>query len=129
VNTDPIDDTSISDAAELLRRISVHWWVFDDRTGRRRLSSAAFENSRDGSGTSVAIAAETSPDELLNGYVGYGLASLTAGKAREQQQRVCRVPLDDMPWHAQIEGRKTGSIKKALSSACKILVEPTSDSF
>jgi len=124
VNSDPIDDTSISDAAELLRRISAHWWVFDDRTGRRRLSSAAFENSRDGSGTSVAIAAETSLDAQLQGYPGYGLASLPAGKAREQQQVVRRVPLDEMPWHAQIEGRKTGSIKKALSAACEILVEP-----
>lgn len=120
-----LDDASISDAAELWRRIVPIWWVPDEKTGGRRLSSQAFENSRDGSGTSVVLCAESSEEEVLRGHDGYGLAMLTAGSARAAEQGVRRVPIDGVRGHAQIEGdKRRPRIKKMLVSACTIVVEP-----
>lgn len=120
----PLDDPSIPDSAELWRRIPALWWVPDERSGRR-LSTQAFENSRDGSGTSVALAAETSMEELMAGFDGYGLAALVAGTARAQEQGVRRVPRDNFPGHAQIEGHKSKAVKRALAASAVIRIEPT----
>ena len=120
-----LDDEDIPNSAKLWRRIFPKWWVWDDKIGGKRLSSQAFENSRDGSGTSVVLEAESTIEQVLHGHDGYGLAELPAGAARAAEQGVRRVPLEDVPGHAQIEGVKSGPTKNALVKACEILVAPT----
>ena len=119
-----LDDADIPNSAKLWRRIFPRWWVWDDRIGGKRLSSQAFETSRDGSGTSVVLEAESTIEQVLHGHEGYGLAELTAGSARAVGQGVRRVPLVNVPGHAQIEGVKSGPIKHALVKACVILIPP-----
>lgn len=119
----PLDDATIPDSAELLRRIHPNWWVPDKRTGERRLSTAAFDNSTNGTGTSVVISADSSAEAVLQGYTGYGLAS-PAALPRQHGQGVRRVPDDRVPGHAQIEGEKPRSVKQALVGGCAILVRP-----
>jgi DNA-binding transcriptional LysR family regulator len=123
-NSHPLDDRTIPDDAELWRRIHPRWFVLDEVTGERRVSTQAFENSPDDSGTSVVIAAESSEAMVMAGFDDYGLAMLTAGLAREQGQGVRRVPLPDVPGHAQIEGQKTRLVKKALAAGCRLLRRP-----
>ena len=125
VNSHPLDDPSIQDSAVLWRRIPPQWWVADERSGGRRLSTQAFENSRDGSGTSVALAAETTLEIITAGFAGYGIAALTAAVPRAFAQGVRRVPIDNFPGHAQIEGKKTNSVKKGLVAAALMIKEPT----
>jgi len=121
----PPDDADIQDSEELWRRIHPSWWVWDDKISGHRLSSQAFENSRDGSGTSVVLSSESSTEQVLGGFPGYGLAALTAGAARAAEQGVRRVPIQDVPGHAQIEGKKSGPIKRRLVEASKVIATPT----
>jgi len=118
------DDASIPDSTVLWRRINPNWWVRDESEAGRRLSSQAFHNSPDGTGTSVMIAHETTEAAVLRGYEDYGLAALPARLPRDLGQAVVRVPLPDMPAHAQIEGHKSHSVKKALAAGCAIVRAP-----
>jgi hypothetical protein len=120
-----LDDATIPDSAKLWSRIFPKWWVWDEKTNAFRLSSQAFENSRDGSGTSVILADESTLEEVLSGFNGYGLAAITAGAARAAQQGVHRVPLVDVRGHAQIEGKKSGAVRAKLVSAAEIIFPPT----
>lgn len=120
----PPNDPEIPDTEDLLRRFPQSQWVWDDKINGHRLSSAAFENSRDGSGTSVFLSSEASQAQVLEGHDGYGLAVLEAGSARAAGQGVRRVPIEALPGHAQIEGKKTGSIKNKLVAACRIVRKP-----
>ena len=55
-------------------------WVKDPATGKCRHTSEAFDDARDKSPLSVAIAEEISgTDAFLKGYVGNGIAAFTAG--------------------------------------------------
>lgn len=120
----PQNDPDISDQEELFRRFPADQWVPDDKINGRRLSSAAFSNSSDGSGTSVFLSSEVSMDRILEGYERLGVAVLTAGAARAAQQGVRRVPLEEIPGHAQIEGRKSPSVRRRLAAACEVKKEP-----
>ena len=123
-STAPNDDAEIPNSAPLWRRIFPGWWVADEKIGGKRLSSMAFENSKDGSGTSVVLATESTMEHVLLGHNGYGIAELTAGSARAVGQGVRRVPLDGVPGHAQIEGVKNNPTKRALAKACVIVRAP-----
>lgn len=77
------DDPTISDEAELWRRIPPWHVVSDQNSGQRRASSAAFDNDPDGSPMSVVLAAESGgPAAALAGHPEYALATITAGLAR-----------------------------------------------
>lgn len=114
----------IGSDTELWRRINPIWWIWDAKVAGRRLSSAAFYNSSDGSGTSVVVARETSETRFLAGYPDHGIAALTAKDANDNGQTVRRVPTPGVPEHAQIEGEKTQAVRKALARACRIVVTP-----
>ena len=96
----------------------------DEKTGGNRLSSQAFDNSKDGSGTSVVLAAESTVEQVLDGFDRYGLAELTAGSARAVGQGVRRVPIQGVAGHAQIEGVKNRETKRVLANACTIVRAP-----
>ncbi|MGH8589600.1 MAG: hypothetical protein ACREXX_09800 [Gammaproteobacteria bacterium] len=122
----PGDDPTIPDTATLWRRIHPDWWVFDKKTGNRRLSTAAFDNAPDGSPMLVGLADEMPGTEaLLSGYESYGVAAFTAGHARHMcAQAVARAPVPDRPWHAHVIGRKTGSVTKRLRDGSAVVVIP-----
>lgn len=115
------DDAAIPDGAGLWRRIHPSWVVRDENRGGVRVSSAAFDDSADGSPTSVLlrdVVHETGRDgnDVLRGYDGYGLAAITAGHARGCQQGISRnPPVAGEPAHAFLFGRKTKSLKRCLA--------------
>ena len=122
------DDPTIPDSGELWRRIFPGWWIPDqDEPGHFRLSTQAFEDSKDGTPMSVTLAAE-SPGQgfILANFEGYGLASFTAGHARKCDQILQRAPTPEDPAHGYVVGRKTRSVKKCLLSGTTILAEPMS---
>lgn len=122
------DDAAIHDDAELWRRINPKWVVRDENRGGLRVSSAAFDDSPDGSPTSVLltdVVRETgrTEDDVLRGFDGFGLASITAGKARGCEQGISRdPPVPGEPAHAYLFGRKTKSLKRCLARQAEWVV-------
>lgn len=114
------NDPSISNEEDLLRRIPP-WHFFTDSNlgGLVRPSSAAFEDDDDGDPmsvylSSVLVAEQREPNSVLTGHQGFGLASITAGLARECNQTVHPDPLPDETSHAVVCGDKESGKKKAV---------------
>jgi hypothetical protein len=125
-----VDDATIPDAADLWRRLIPDWIIPDSNTGGVRISSAAFDDSRDGTPMSVLLAdvvAKThrTPEQVLADFKGYGLAAITAGAVRGHKQGVMPTPKPDEPAHASVFGPKTGSTKKGMAKAARLLIAPS----
>lgn len=106
---EPPDDPTIANNDELWRRVPPQQLITED-DGSPRASSAAFDDEE----LSVNVAKDTTMDKTLAGHAGFSIVGFPAGLAREHEQRVVRKPLPDNPAHAEVIGRKTGSVKKAL---------------
>lgn len=122
------DDLTIVDAELLWRRIPERWVVADRETGRRRISSAAFDNHPNGTPMSVYLSSVIrsdgrGPDSVL--LPGFFLAAITAQTARENGQGVHRAPLPEEPSHAEVFGRKTKSIRRKLARSAQWIVGPS----
>lgn len=72
----------------------------------------------------AVVASGREPVDVLAGYQGFGLASLTAGLARRCSQGVARDPLPDEPAHAVVLGDKTGAVRKRFARDCYWVVLP-----
>lgn len=119
------DDPTISDEAELWRRIPPWHFVRDENTQRVRPSSAAFDDHPDGSPMSVLIAEEAgAPNPVLANYEGFALASITAGLARMCKQGVARDPTPNEPAHALLFGKKSNSVRKQLAKQSHWVIAP-----
>src|SRR5271154_3084573 len=127
------DDPSVEDEAELLRRIPPYHFFRDDNLGSVRPSSAAFEDDSDDDPMSVYLAtvlaaAHREANSVLAGHVGYALASITAGTAREKDQTVHPDPLPEEVSHAVVCGDKRSgkrnSAKKKFAMSAKWVVSP-----
>jgi hypothetical protein len=123
------DDLTIPDEAELWRRIPPTHLILDHNLGRIRPTSAAFENHPDGSPMSVFLAdivleSGRKPEAVLVGHEGFTLASITAGLARECNQKIVRKPLDMEPAHAEVVGKKTDGVKKRFYRGCRWVIPP-----
>lgn len=123
------DTPSIADGEELLRRIPSRHFVFDQRLGRKRLSSAAFEDDDDGDPMSVYRKAVIhdgggSVCRIMAGHEGYGLAGLTAAQFRAKQQTVCAAPLPREPAHAQVCGPKPKSVCRSFARDARLEISP-----
>lgn len=123
------DDFTISNEAELRRRVSPRHFVKDENLGMVRPSSAAFDDHPDGSPMSVYLAdmldeMGRDPDAVLACHTGYALASITAGLAREYQQGVARDPLPEDPAHAVVFGKKTRPVRRALALGSHWVIPP-----
>lgn len=119
-----VDDKSILDEEDLWRRIHPKWAVRDENRGGLRISSAAFDDSADGSPLSVLRETVVrnggrTPNDVMSPFVaeGYRLASLRAGDARANGQGVMSTPTPEEPAHASVFGRKPPGVKKALARA------------
>ncbi len=115
------DDRSILDADPLWRRV-IQLWVVADGSGGSRVSSAAFDNSSDGSGTSVTLGREAqeagvTPRKALERYPDCRLASVSAGHCRRSGQAIVRDPTEEDRHHALVEGPKTKSVRRELARA------------
>jgi hypothetical protein len=119
-DTEYLDDASISDQDQLLRRIPPQHLVFDSNKGAYRPSSAAFDDSPDGSPMSVLIAdvmlqEGRSPLAALKGHPDFSLVSIKAGLVRQCGQKIVRNPLPQEKAHGLVVGKKTNSVRKRLA--------------
>ncbi|MCK6481650.1 MAG: hypothetical protein HUU06_02265 [Planctomycetaceae bacterium] len=116
---DSTDDPTIANEDPLWRRIFHRWWVLDKnlQPPRKRLSSQAFEDSKDGTPCSVhlgkdATAAGVSAESIMQRFPEHGMVSIPAGIARENGLGVVRhpdrnePPNPEDPFHAYLVGDK-----------------------
>ncbi len=124
-----VDDTTITNDSQLWRRIHPKWVVPDQNTGNLRVSSAAFDNSPDGSPTSVLLAylvRETgrTAEDVITRFDSYALASITAGEARDCKQGVVHDADPNEPAHAYVFGQKTKAYKRCLARSAQWVISP-----
>jgi hypothetical protein len=123
------DDLTIPAGSMLWRRIPPEWVIHDENLGRKRPSSQAFQDDRDGNPMSVFLAdlmveLGRGPEEALAGHEGYALVSFSVGLARECNQGVAREPTLTEPAHAVVFGKKTGSVRNRFARECDWVVPP-----
>ena len=111
-----------------LRRIRPEQ-IVSDGNGGQRISSAAFDNSSNGSGMSVSLGREAREAGLtsaaaLTRFPGFGLASVSAGTCRSLKQSMERAPTVDDPHHALVNGAKPKPTKQALARSAVVLIAP-----
>lgn len=121
-----VNDDTIADSEQLLRRVPGDWWIYDENLGRRRPSTAAFDDLE----MSVALESSLrsrgeSTTAVLRGHEGFALVSITAQLARELNQAVARNPLPGDPDHAVVYGKKTDGARKRMSRQCLCMFDPT----
>ncbi len=131
-HTDLEDDPTIRDECELLRRVpikpAVHI-IWDDNQKRWRPSSASFQDHPNGTPMSIVLRDELENagrnlDEVLIGHDDFALAAITAGTARENQQRVARDPLPEEPAHGLVIGKKKKA-KREMAKVAQWVIAPT----
>lgn len=125
-----VDDPTIPDKAVLWRRVHYENYVVDENEGRlrRRPTSHAFRDSKDGSPMSVFLADEfDEPDEVLEDHDGWGLVSITAGLARKCGQLVVRDRAPDAPrGHAYVVGdKRKKTVRQCLATQAEEVVSPS----
>lgn len=123
------DDATISDDAQLWRRIPPNHILPDKNRGGLRISSAAFDNHHNGTPMSVVlgddvVASGRDPSSIIAGHVGFCLASVTAGLARSLNQGIARHPLPEEPAHGEVFGKKTRAVRKQFSREAVWIVGP-----
>ena len=79
---DAVGRRPIDPDEDIWRRIIRQWVVPDDEFGGKRLSSAAFEPSKDGTPASGLVAAEVTPAVLLAGRDDCSVAAITPRDAQ-----------------------------------------------
>lgn len=111
------DDPTIADEAVLWRRVHYENYVDDQNLGRRRPTSHAFGDSRDGSPMSVFLAAAFEDSQVaLAGHDRWGLVSITAGLARECGQRIVPDRAPNAPSsHVYVVGPKPNRVRQRLA--------------
>jgi hypothetical protein len=121
-----VDDGSIADDADLLRRIRPDQIVDDKNLGTRRPSSAAFKDP------AMSVDAETILRQhgldwkfSLRNHSGYSLARFKAGAARAKALAVVHKPEQGNPAHTEIIGKKTqGAANHLVSASTWVHLEP-----
>lgn len=124
------DDLTIGDEEPLWRRvppIADTQVIFDPNLGRWRPSSAAFNDSSDGTPMSVTLGGDAThagvtPESYLTNFSGFCLVTLSAGFVREIGQAVSRFPTKQDPHHAFVAGNKSGSVKNKMAKSATWVV-------
>lgn len=120
------DDPGIAADEILYRRVRNDQWNWS----KRRPSSAAFDDSGDGTPMSVALdsllrEAGRCPSDLLEGHPRFGLVSFTAKQARALSLSItASPPVSGDPAHGWVAGKKTKSMRKKLAELCEIVNVP-----
>jgi len=122
-----IDDTTIPNSEDLYRRIHPSQWKLVENTHTFRVTSAAFKDHR--CQISVDLSSLTTPQDALarasQKEIKYALAAVTAGDARQIEQKIIRDPAPNDPAHALIVGQQPPHVSKALAQAAKWIIPPT----
>jgi hypothetical protein len=123
------NDPTVADNVALLRRIPYWHFYFDERLGRMRPRSAAFEDDADGDPMSVyrrdIINAEGGTvARVMVGHEGFALASFTAGQVRFKDQTVFPDPLPEESSHAKICGPKPESTRRWFAKQSEWVIAP-----
>jgi hypothetical protein len=113
-----IDDGSITNDHNLLRRVRPDQVIEDGNLGVRRPSSAAFKDPQL-SADSERLLRQSGLDWRfsLKGYDGYSLARFPARAARLLGLAVVYKPLQDNAAHVEVHGKKTQGIANTLVAA------------
>lgn len=116
----PLDDPSVEDDHDIWRRVHPSQIVYDSNLQRSRATSGAFQDSGDGSPTSVLIAkmvleSGRSATDVLTGIVGEGVVRIAAGDAREKGILIHIEEDDGEKAHAYLVGKKTRSVQNHLA--------------
>ncbi len=123
-----VDDGSIANEADLLRRIHPKQVIIDDNTGQLRPTSAAFRDQSMSVDVAPILAAQGLDFQFtLASYPGYGLVKFQAGVARKQDLAVVPKPIlepPENPAHAEVVGKKTGAVINALKAASEWVRQP-----
>jgi hypothetical protein len=118
------NDPSIPDESRLLRRIIPDWIVPDHNNNCKRVSSAAFCNSKNEHGEEdgmsvvledVLLVQGRLRTSVLTGYESNSLIAQTAGWVRSCDQGVIRDPLPEEPAHGLVVGNKNTAARKRLA--------------
>jgi hypothetical protein len=113
-----VDDGSIADDHNLLRRVRPDQIVDDENLGIRRPSSAVFKQQELSADSEHILSQRGSDWQFsLQGYAGYSLARFRAGTARQLGLAVIHKPLQNNDAHVEVHGKKTGSIADTLVTA------------
>ena len=119
------DDKTILDHERLLRRIHPEQWIYDGKLGRRRPTSAAFQDVELSVDLATSFEQRGVPvTQPLIGHPGFLLSSVTAGTMRANAQAVVRDPLPDNTAHALVVGKKTQRIQRNLAISALWIVPP-----
>lgn len=115
-----------------MRRVPPWHFCFDAKLGRKRPSSAAFEDDDDGDPMSVyrrdVIDAEGGKiQRVMTGHVGFALAALAAGQFRSKQQSVFPDPLPQESSHTQLCGPKPESARRWFAKQAEWAIAPPTD--
>lgn len=123
---DYADDPGIRDGESVLRRIPPRHYVRDSQTNQWIVSSAAFDDS--GNGSPMSTARETLVPDVniyLAPHKGYGLARISVRTARELGQRVTQQPtIHGQPEHTWIAGKKTKGTMRSFRNSSPLIREP-----
>ncbi len=113
-----VDDGSIADGADLLRRIRPDQIVDDKNLGAQRPSSAAFKDP--------TMSVDTEPilhqhgldwTFTLRNHSGYSLVRFKAGVARAKTLAIVHKPEPGNPAHTEVIGKKTQGVANRLVAA------------
>ena len=116
------DDDGLANDAVLLRRIRPDWVRWDETGMAGQFPRITSQNFQDYSEEMAAHLGCPAPAmsvgllavlqthgrveaDILVGYAGYGIASITVGDARRESQGVKPWPTDAEPWHALVFSR------------------------
>jgi hypothetical protein len=123
------NDPKVADDAALLRRIPPWHFYFDPKLGRKRPTSAAFEDDDDGDPMSVyrlgVIESEGgNTQRVMAGHPGFALASLTAGQVRSKLQTVFPHAQPEESSHAKVCGPKTDAVRRWFAAQAEWVIDP-----
>lgn len=110
-----IDDGSIANEYDLLRRVRPDQVVEDQNLGILRPSSAAFKDPQLSADCEQILLRDGLDWQFpLKAYPGYSLARFKAGVARNLGLSVIHKPLKDNAAHVEVHGKKTQGIANSL---------------
>ena len=116
------EDTQIFVADDrFLRRIAPQH--FDPKTGK--VASAAFQNTSRTNRMSVDWMKLSAVADTLNGYLGFGVASISAGLCWSLNQDIEKTASGDNPAHCDVVGHKPKPIRRKFRDMAKYLIYPS----
>ena len=113
------DLPAIEDSDLLMRRVRPSETTTDQEGGPQRPSSDAFKQDGAEGETSVYLLSETTPEQITAEYPSVYVAVVEAGVLRQMGLDVERSTDGGEPGHCIITGRKTRSLLRAITRACR----------